>query len=235
MKYKMTKEQVDAVKSAIESGEINEDGFEIELTGFEDEYVPKAKREIEAEHRKAAEKKLADIEAREARLLKDLEAAKGSKAEIESVRQQYEKEVAQIKEQFAQREKEAKESSHKAMIREEATKFANEKFTVPSAIARMYQDRLTVEEVDGNPVIRVREEDGKPSIKSLLELQQEFLTNKEFAPIIKGTNARGGGASPQGGSNSGGATKQATRSEFDAMPMPERSAFFRQGGEVVDD
>ena len=139
-----------------------------------------------------------------------------------------------MRNEYAEREKAAKAEAGRQMIAAEATRFATEKFTVPTAIARLYQDRLTVEDVDGVSVLRVREADGKPSVKSLADLQQEFLANKEFSPIVKASAGSGGGASP---SNKGGGAgpKTATRSQFESMTDGERLAFSKDGGQLTEE
>lgn len=210
--------------------------FVLKLEGHEESFVPKAKRDIEVEHRKNAEKALKEATDREAKLVKDLEAAGGSKTEIENIRKQHQTEVEKIKAEYAEKEQAAKAESHKALIREEATRFASERFTVPSAISRLYQDRLNVEEVDGQAVIRVLEADGKPSVKSLAELQKEFLENKEFSPIVKASQGSGGGAH---GSNKGGGANQKrtiSKAELETMSQEERhQAFVVDGARVAED
>lgn len=236
MKYILTADEFKALSEDLQKEyKLEGETATLTLEGHDDHLIPKAKRDIEAEHRKAAEKKVAEIEAREAKLLKDLEASKGNKGEVEEIRKSHEAEIKRITEEFQAKEQAAKAESHKALIREEAARFANEKFTVPTAISRLYQDRLTVEEVEGQPVIRVLDANGKGSVQSLDQLQNEFLTNKEFAPIIKASKGNGGGANPSSGGQGGGATKQITRSEFDALDMVSKSKFSIEGGTVVDD
>jgi hypothetical protein len=51
--------------------------------------------------------------------------------------------------------------------------------------------------------------------------------------ILKGTGGSGSGKTPSNNGNPSGA-KQVTRSEFDAMPHPQRMTFSKEGGKVVD-
>ena len=210
--------------------------FVLILEGHEEAFVPKEKRDIEAEHRKTAEKNLADAQARETKLIADLEKAGGSKTEIEAIRKQHLVEVDKIKAEYAEKHKVTRGESHKAMIREESNKFSAEKFTVPSAISRLYQDRLTVEEVDGVAVIRVLEADGKPSVKSLGDLQKEFLENKEFAPIVKATDANGGGANRSNRDGGAGSKRIISKDELDSMSQEERQqAFVKDGARMSEE
>jgi hypothetical protein len=62
--------------------------------------------------------------------------------------------------------------------------------------------------------------DGKPSALTLADLEKEFVDNKAFAPIIRASNASGGGAS---GGTGGGATKA-----FKDMNTAERTELYRK-------
>ncbi len=235
MKYQIAATEHAKLPDSLKSEYEEKDGnFVLKLEGHEEVLIPKAKKDLAEQHRKEAEKRLSEAEAREAKLVADLAKAGDSKKEIEAIRAQHQVEVEKVKASYAEKEKAAKADAAKAMIAAEAQKFASEKFTVPSAIARLYQDRLAVEEVDGVAVIRVREADGKPSVKSLADLQQEFLANKEFAPIVKASAGSGGGAGPshKGG---GAGPKTITKAEMEAMSDAERhQAFVKDGVKVAD-
>jgi len=234
MKYIIDSETHAKLSDEAKGEYIEQDGkFVLKLEGHEETFVPKAKRDIEVEHRKTAEKNLADTTARETKLIADLAAAGGSKVEMENIRKQHTVEVDRIKAEYAEKEKVTKGQAHKALISEEANKFAGEKFTTPSLMARAYGDRLTVEEVEGVPVIRVLTPDGKASVQSLGDLQKEFLENKEFAPIIKATEANGGGAKGGKGNGGAGTKRQITKAELEAMSQEERHQAFNKDGATM--
>ncbi len=235
MKYILTKEEFEKLPEALQ-GEYTLEGENATLTleGHEETFVEKGKWQEAEKHRKNAESKALEVEKREAKLLKDIEAARGNEKKIAELRESHEAEVARIKEENEAQLKEIKAGQHKAMIDAEATKFANEHFTVPSLVKDAVAKRLTVEEVDGQPVIRALEADGKASAKSLSDIQKEFLENKEFSSIIKASKGKGGGATPPEGGKGGGAAKQVTRAEFDEMSQADRLTFSKEGGEVVD-
>jgi hypothetical protein len=235
MKYILTKEEFEKLPEALQ-GEYKLEGENATLTleGHEDAFVEKGKWQEAEKHRKNAETKALEVEKREAQLLKDIEAAKGNEKKIAELRESHEAEVARIKEENEAQLKEIKASQHRALIDAEATKFANEHFTVPSIMKDAFAKRITVEEIDGQPVLRALEADGKASSKSLEQVQKEFLENKEFSSIIKASKGKGGGATPPEGGKGGGATKQVTRAEFDGMSQAERLTFSKEGGEVVD-
>jgi hypothetical protein len=206
MKYKLTSEEHSALDES-NKGFYSEqnDSFILQVDGLEDHFVSKEKKDIAETHRKNAESRLQEAEAREVKLLKDIEKAKGGKDEIELIRNQHISELDKIRAEYQEKENLSKQESYKTMVQLESEKFAQEHFIVPSAIRRLFSDRLAVEEVNGQPVIRTKELDGTPSIKSIEDLKKEFLDNKEFSPIIKASLGSGSGAekSEKGGNFSG--------------------------------
>lgn len=204
MKYKLTKTEFEALgeeakKEYILSGEsavlkIEGEGAPTAeaLTRAED------KLRIEKEHRRNAETARDTAETRSEKLKKDLEGASG-KEEIARIKAEHQTELETIRTDRATEQKAAKESSNAAMIKEAAEKFTNEHFITPGLMVGPFSSRLSVEEIDGQSVIRVKDAEGKASAMSLNELQKEFLDNKEYFPIIKANAGRGGGATPGGG------------------------------------
>jgi len=235
MKYILTEEEFNALSDETKAEYTLADGKAVlTLEGHEENFVEKGKWNESEKHRKNAETKTLEVEKREAQLLKDVDAAKGNKDVIAKLREDHDTEVARLKQVNEDQIKTYKADSHKSLIEAEATKFANEHFTIPSLIKGAIQGRMMVEEVDGQPVIRALKEDGSPSIQSLSEMQKDFLENKEFSGIVKATKGGGGGANPHPGGQGGGAAKQVTRTEFDAMNASARMSFSKDGGEVVD-
>jgi hypothetical protein len=90
------------------------------------------------------------------------------------------------------------------MVKETAEKFANENFTIPELMVGPFSQRLSIEEIDGQSVVRVKDSEGKASALSLDELKREFLDKKEFSAIIKANAGSGGGASPGAGGGAPG-------------------------------
>ncbi len=235
MKYIITKEEFEKLsENTKKEYTLDGDNATLTLEGHEETFVEKSKWNTAEEHRKNAEKKVLDVEKREAQLLKDIEGAKGNEKKIQELRESHEAEVAKIKEENEKQLQEVRASQHAALIDAEATKFANENFTVPSLVKRAIADRLTVEEVEGQPVLRALEADGKASSKAVSDMQKEFLENKEFSSIIKASKGNGGGASGNPDGKGGGAAKQVTRTEFDGMSHEDRTEFSKEGGEVVE-
>lgn len=85
--------------------------------------------------------------------------------------------------------------------------------------------------VEGDEV-KVLDQNGKPTISTLEDLQKEFESNADFDSLLRGSKASGSGASK---SNEGraGAT-EIKRSDFDQLNQAERREFFKSGGRVTD-
>ena len=207
MKFKITKEEFGKLPEPMQKEYTEKDGvYTLNLEGHEEELVPVGKKNEAEKHRAEAQRKLEEVEKREQKLLADLEKAKGgSKEEIEKIRSEAQAEIEKIKKESEEKDKAAFEDRKKALVDNHVAEFTNEKFTSPKLAALAYRGRLTAEEVNGELALRVLDENGKPSIKSVSDLQKEFLDNKEFAPIIKGSRGGGGGATPQD-KGGGGAT-----------------------------
>lgn len=93
-------------------------------------------------------------------------------------------------------------------------------------------NRLTVEVgEDGQAKVRVIGIDGKPSAATLDDFKAEIRNNEEFSPWVVASNASGPG--PHGDKGKGGAGKM-SRADFDKTDQSGRSAFIKEGGQVVD-
>lgn len=158
--------------------------------------------EREERRKLAAEKRQAEEKARE-------DAGKAAKAagDIEALEKSWQEKldasVASVTAD-ADRYLGALKQSHVANI---ATGIANEISTVPGLLAPVIRQRLVMEILsDGTPITRVLDSEGKPSAMSLTELKEWYKAQSEYATIIKGSDASGGGAS--NGSSGGAAGKK---------------------------
>jgi hypothetical protein len=243
MIYAPEKEVFEKFSDDLKKEYTEKDGtFTLNLEGHEDAFVPKAKKDLAEQHRKEAEKQTAEakaaiavVEAREAELMKKLEASGKSTKDVEAIRKQHQEEIDKIKLEHAEKEKIALADSSRAMIEAEAAKFTGEKFTIPDLVALAYEKRLAVETVEGHQVLRVREADGSPSVKGLGDLQKEFLDNPKYASIVRQSSGSGGGANKSQKTGGGATGKTMSRSEFNATSQEARVVFFGGGGTITDD
>ncbi|MDC1268148.1 hypothetical protein N8Z76_00285 [Gammaproteobacteria bacterium] len=241
MRYTADKEGFEKFSDELKKEYTEKDGvYTLNLEGHEDVLIPKEKKDIAEGHRKEAEKlqkeaelRVEELEKNQTKLMKDLEGA--SKADVEGIRKQHQESIDALKAEYKEREESQLKDQAKLLIKSEAEKFAGEKFTTPSLIAMAYAKRLTVDTVEGTQVIRVLEPDGKPSIKSVSELQAEFLDNAEFKSIVKVSSGSGGGANRQDGPGSGANGKTMSRSEFDTLTPEARNNVMAEGKTVLVD
>ncbi len=89
----------------------------------------------------------------------------------------------------------------------------------PNVLVPHIKSRLSIDFTGPEPVLRVVGADGKPTALTVEELQQEFVANADFAAIITGSKANGGGA-PGGKQGGGGASKKLSE-----MNDAERTAY----------
>ena len=206
MKFILTPDEFKALSEDTQKEYTESNGaYTLTLEGHEEHLIPKAKKDLAEQHRKAAEVKLAEVESREAKLLKQLEDSKGGSKEIEEIRTNAQAEIDRIKTEYAERDAAQRAEVNKGLIAVEAEKFAQEHFIAPSLIKDKFASRLTVVDVNGTPVIRTLDADGKESIATVQDVQKEFLANKEYSAIVKGSQGSGGSAGQDNKGNSGSA------------------------------
>jgi len=82
----------------------------------------------------------------------------------------------------------------RTMVNAAADAMASKISTAPKLMSKAIADRLTVSFEGDEPELVILGDDGKPSSKTLAQLEKDFVANKEFAAIILGTKASGGSA-----------------------------------------
>lgn len=226
MKFKISKEEYEKLTPEMQAlyNLIGEEAI-MKVEGLPDVTSLQKKLDIEKEHRKTAEKRLKETEDREAKLKDDLVNAGGNKTEIEKLRKEHQDEIEKLRKEREEETLKTKAEKNQLLINEEATRFATSHFIDSpfgnGFIKGEYSKRLSVEEVDGQPVIRVKNTDGSPSVLGLTDLQKEFLDNKEYSPIIKAKVGNGSGATPN--LSSGAVTKKLSE-----MTASEEAEFERR-------
>lgn len=106
-----------------------------------------------------------------------------------------------------------------------ATVMAAELSTAPALLVPHIRTRLAVaEDENGKLVTRVLGEDGKVSALTVKELKESISANKDFAPILTGSRASGGGAN--------GDRPPAGGKKFGDMNETELVALHKQVGDV---
>jgi hypothetical protein len=199
------------------------DGFILDTdVAFEDVSGLKNALVQEKDHRKQATTKVTELETQLAEATGKLT---GSTADLEKSWQQ--------KLEKAQKDSRGRidaltSNLQKILVDGVAGTLAAEISTVPHLLAPAIAKRLqAVEGDDGSFITRVLTADGKASALSVNELKSEILADKQFAPILTGSRASGGGAqqSQHGLPPSGKKFTDMTETEKVALFKSNRSEF----------
>lgn len=218
--------------------EDKEVGFKLAVEGIEDPAELRRAKARESEGRKAAEKKLADIEAAQA--AKDEEIRKANEENAKktgnidalnkSWQEKYDRDLAAKDATYKPAMQSMEEDLTREMIDRHATSLAAS-IALPGSENVMFphiRNRLRIETRDGKRTTVVVDKEGKTSAMTLDDLKKEFMADKSFAPLLVGSRASGGGS---GGGKGGGATVgNKPRSK---MTVSEKSAFISEHGRAA--
>lgn len=178
-----------------------------------DEYELVGDTEIAAEARRAKDREKARADTAEATLaevqqrLTELEGSDASKrGDIKQIEKSWNDKLELEKKKNEKTVTTLKAQLEKVMIQNAIGGIASEIFTNPKRDSRLLSDRIYVDYEGDEPVVRVRDKEGKPSALSLEDLKKETVDNKDYSDILLGSKASGSGG--VGGNNGGGASKQ---------------------------
>lgn len=208
LKYKLTKEQHEALDESQREFYVEKDGeFLLDLEGAPDP----------GESSKDMEERLRKLEANNQNLLSEKRKAEDArqKAQEEAARKSGDTEAL---EKSWQQKLEAREAELRGEIEQNqrvisgltvgqtASQLAAEVFGQHADLMMPHiMPRLTYEASEGNVRVRVLGTDGKPTAGSVEDLKKEFIESSKFAPFVVGSRASGPGG--HGGSG-GGSTKK---------------------------
>jgi hypothetical protein len=122
-----------------------------------------------------------------------------------------------------------------------AMAIANKISTSPSLLGPRVMDRIEVVLGDDfKPTVQFKDKTGKVAALSAEDIEKEFSTNPEFAPIIKASGGSGGGGAPRqpggGGAPRPGTTPPLTSdgkpADLSKMSAAELTAHIRAGKEA---
>jgi hypothetical protein len=205
------------------------DGFILDTdVVFEDTTGLKSALEKERKERKEAKERVGTLESEVSSLVSEKEKLELRAKPAGDLEKSWQAKLDKEKAEFKAKEEGLTGQLRGLLVDNVATQMAAEVSTAPGLIIPHIQKRLSIEQVDGKFITRVLDGEGKASALSVNELKSEFLANKDFAPIIKASNASGGGASggklPPGGK----AIKDMTEPEKVAAYRANPVAFDRQ-------
>ena len=177
-----------------------------------DELLGETKREREL--RKAAEDRLAALEAERQQALEDNARAKG---DVEAIEKSYQEKMSKLDTDYGGQVSTLQKQIYDLTVGQAANNLANELSIKGSAIALLphIQNRLSLEQLeDGQQKIRVLDANGNKTGMTLEDLKQEFRANEAFKPLIAANGASGSGAN---GANGGAGTSQVKPEQMSAL------------------
>ena len=145
-------------------------------------------------------------------------AAGDFKALEESYQAKFQTEISARDEQLAQYQAMIERAASGQSAMDMANRLAQDSTYVPGLLPHI-QARLKTEIIDGNPVVKVVDANGRPSAMSLADLEKEIRTLPYLKPMISA--GRGSGAGHNGAGATGGATT-ITRAEFDKLSPADK-------------
>jgi hypothetical protein len=185
------------------------DSYELDIEGAEDTGALKRAKDHEAKARKDAENKLKELEAQlDAATKEREEMLTGAipKADVEKLRSSYEGKLKNRETELSAKISKLQTQVSSSLVDNVAIALASEVSTAPALITPIIRARLAMEETSEGFQTRILDREGKPSAFTIDDLKKEILANKEFSPILKASNATGGGASGARGSGGAGSS-----------------------------
>lgn len=165
------------------------------LKGKLDQFETAKAAEIEAARKKAVE---------EAR----------TKGDFKTVEDDYKRRIKELEEANRKAATERENAIKAEAVNKQVDELA--KMFVSPALAKSFiKSRLTAELVDGSPIVRVLDKDGKASAASVEDLKKEYLTDSELKSSLVASKGSGGGSGLPPVSGGAGSGDNATN-KFDA-------------------
>jgi len=217
MKRKINKETYDKLSDDLKK-EYKAEGDEYVLTLDDYEDPAELKRALERERQ---EKKEAKEEAKRLKEEKEgaEEAKNKDKGNIDALERSYKEKLDKKDKEYGEKLAKKDKFISQTLVDSVAKQIAAELSDAPALLIPHIKSRITADLEADEPTTKVLGADGKASALTVKELTEEFKTNKDFAPIIRGSKAAGAG----GGGNPGGSAPK----RFADMNDVERTALFK--------
>jgi hypothetical protein len=210
LKKKITKAEHEKLAEHFK-GEYKEEGenFVLDIDGEEDTGALKRALDREKQEAKDAKKALGDMQKK----LDELDNTDARKrGDIETLEKSWKTKLETREAELSGKIEKLQGATKKSLLVGTADKLASEISTVPALMAKVIRERLHVDFDGEEPSLKVLDVNGLISALTIDELKKEFLTNKDYASIITGSKASGGGAS--GADKKGGGAAPDSKIDF---------------------
>jgi hypothetical protein len=192
LKRKITKEGFDELDETKQSFYVEKDGNYFLDMEDEDTGALLRAKEHEKENRVKAEKEAKALRDRLAQIEEDGLRKRG---DVEALEKSWNEKHSSVIQEMESRNAALKNSVKKQILESKADALASKLSMSPSLLKRAILERLEVDfDSESGPALRILDVNGKPSATTFDELEKEILANKEYAPILYGSKASGGGA-----------------------------------------
>lgn len=163
----------------------------------------------------------AKLDAADAAKASEIEAAKKKaleeareKGDFKAVEDDYKARIKALEDANKKAAKEREDAIKGEAVNKHVDELA--KMFVSPALAKSFiKSRLTAELVDGEPIVRVLDKDGKASAASVEDLKKEYLTDSELKSSLVASKGSGGGSGLPNAGGGSGAVDDASN-KFDA-------------------
>lgn len=221
LKRKISKAEHAALADHLKAEYIEDgDEFRLDIEGDEDTGALKRSKDRESQLRKDAEAKLRQAQEELDRINGDDARKAGDIATLEKA---WQKKLDDANKQAAEKQAAQQAFITRSLVDAKALEIASAISVSPALMLPHIKARLQASFEEGaDPKTVVLDATGKPSALTVDELCAELRSNKDFAPILKGTNASGGAA---GSKPAGGAADNSNQSaNFAAMNPKDLAA-----------
>lgn len=186
-------EDYESLPEVIQNEYTEKDGsYVLDVSGIEDTGALKRAKEHEKTARKEAEKR---ARLAENKVLEFQDEASRKAGDVEALEKSWQGKL-ETREAELLAKLEAKDKYiGQQLVDNVALQIATEISKSPSLILPHIKSRLTADLDSENPVTKVLDANNQLSALTIDELKQEFIANKDFAPIIIGSKASGSGTS----------------------------------------
>lgn len=210
VKYKLTKAEFEKLAEHFKA-EYKEDGdgYVLDLEGAEDTGALKRAKERESvghrEQRKRADDLQAQLDEVNAELNEFHENGGRKQRDVKTLTDAHKAELNKVKGEYEGKLTKLQDHIKNGAISSVVNKLAGELSDSPKVLLPHLKGRVTADfDDDGQPVVRFLDADGQDSSLDYDGLKKEFLSNKDYAPIIRASKATGAGGSNAADTRRGG-------------------------------
>lgn len=235
LKARITKEEHAKLSETIRGEYIEDgDGFKLDIEGAEDTGALKRAKDRESERRVAAEaelRELRDAEAKRQQALDDANTELARKnGDIKTLESAWERKASESKAQYEGRIGKLQETLSVQLVDNVAMNIASKLSTsAPKLLIPHIKARLKADFEGEAPSTKFLDADGKVSDTLNAEgLYNEFLANKDFAPIITVSKTSGGAGSNKGGGAPTQQHQQPTTADLSKMNPAQMAAHIKE-------